>query len=212
MTSLAVSPDGHWARGRAAGTRPASPSGTCTGAGSSASSDREMPPASPNSSSASAPTAGGSFRAPFRMPARPRYHFWRVGTWELERRIETDQIAEHAPFTSDGRLMALQHRPPDHARRRRHRPRAGAAVDRAAGRPDAAGVQPRRHETGGQHRPEHCTRVGPAAGPRPARADGPGLGRAAVLSRPKRAKPRPAAASCCTSRGRGAREPGAARR
>jgi len=38
------------------------------------------------------------------------YHFWRVGTWELDRRIDQERNgnASHPPaFTSDGRLMAL---------------------------------------------------------------------------------------------------------
>jgi WD40 repeat protein len=38
------------------------------------------------------------------------YHFWRVGTWDLDRQIdhERDGIAAHPPaFTNDGRLMAL---------------------------------------------------------------------------------------------------------
>jgi serine/threonine protein kinase/WD40 repeat protein/tetratricopeptide (TPR) repeat protein len=36
----------------------------------------------------------------------PSYHFWRVGTWELDRRIENEHIANHTAFTGDGRLMA----------------------------------------------------------------------------------------------------------
>jgi serine/threonine protein kinase/WD40 repeat protein/tetratricopeptide (TPR) repeat protein len=35
------------------------------------------------------------------------YHFWRTGTWELDRRIETELIGEHTAFTGDSRLMAL---------------------------------------------------------------------------------------------------------
>jgi tetratricopeptide (TPR) repeat protein len=38
------------------------------------------------------------------------YHFWRVGTWDLGRRIATERgwVAAHAPvFTGDGPLMAL---------------------------------------------------------------------------------------------------------
>ena len=41
---------------------------------------------------------------------RSSYHFWRVGTWELDHRIDQERngIAGHPPaFTSDGRLMAL---------------------------------------------------------------------------------------------------------
>jgi serine/threonine protein kinase/WD40 repeat protein/tetratricopeptide (TPR) repeat protein len=37
----------------------------------------------------------------------PSYHFWRVGTWELDRRIEHERIALQRAFTADGRLMAL---------------------------------------------------------------------------------------------------------
>jgi serine/threonine protein kinase/WD40 repeat protein/tetratricopeptide (TPR) repeat protein len=37
----------------------------------------------------------------------PAYHFWRVGTWELDRRIEHERIALQRAFTADGRLMAL---------------------------------------------------------------------------------------------------------
>jgi serine/threonine protein kinase/WD40 repeat protein len=41
---------------------------------------------------------------------KPSYHFWRVGTWDLGRRIEHERggNAGQAPaFTADGRLMAL---------------------------------------------------------------------------------------------------------
>jgi tetratricopeptide (TPR) repeat protein len=40
--------------------------------------------------------------------SRPAYHFWRVGTWELDRRSEHEQIAHQTAFTGDGRLMALR--------------------------------------------------------------------------------------------------------
>jgi WD40-like Beta Propeller Repeat len=40
--------------------------------------------------------------------SRPGYHFYRVGTWELERRLQFDQVADHIAFTHDGKLMALR--------------------------------------------------------------------------------------------------------
>ena len=57
------------------------------------------------------------------------YHFWRVGTWELDRRIESragrgaHDVYRRRP--ADGSV----HRPPDRARRRRNRPGADAAAD-----------------------------------------------------------------------------------
>jgi serine/threonine protein kinase/WD40 repeat protein/Flp pilus assembly protein TadD len=41
---------------------------------------------------------------------KPCYHFWRVGTWDLDHRIDQERsgTAAHPPaFTGDGRLMAL---------------------------------------------------------------------------------------------------------
>ncbi len=69
-----------------------------------------MPSATRSSSSASAPTAAGSFRPRTPMRGQPCYHFWRVGTWEPGPRIDQERNgnAGHPPaFTADGRLMAL---------------------------------------------------------------------------------------------------------
>jgi serine/threonine protein kinase/WD40 repeat protein/tetratricopeptide (TPR) repeat protein len=35
------------------------------------------------------------------------YHFWRPGTWELDRRIGAKAAGDRSPFTGDSRLMAL---------------------------------------------------------------------------------------------------------
>ena len=103
-------------------------------------------------------------------------------------------------FTSDGRLMALGIAARSSAfGRRRHRPGACAADDIAAGDPDAARLQPRRHETGCKHEPKDRAGVGPAADPRAARPAGTGLGRAAVSDRFGRER-RPW--SSCPRRGR----------
>ena len=88
---------------------------------------------------------------------------------------------------------------PGAAGRRRHRTRACTADDIAAGDPDTARLQPRRHEAGCQHQPKDRAGVGPAADPRPARADGAGLGRAAVSDRLGRERRRLAR---CPRRGR----------
>ena len=37
----------------------------------------------------------------------PAYHFWRLGTWELERHVEYEKIGFYTTFTSDSRLIAL---------------------------------------------------------------------------------------------------------
>jgi serine/threonine protein kinase/WD40 repeat protein/tetratricopeptide (TPR) repeat protein len=39
--------------------------------------------------------------------SRPAYHFWRPGTWDLDRRIDNDEVAVHAAFTRDSAIMAL---------------------------------------------------------------------------------------------------------
>ena len=146
-----------------------------------------MPSTSRSSGSASAPTADGSFRA--RTPMEWRVltisGAWVRGNWACGSIQDRYANASHPPaFTSDGRLMAL-------GIARDQVLLADAATGRELARlttlqpvnPDAAGLQPRRHEAGRLDRPEDRAPVGPAADPRPARADGTGLGRIALSDR-----------------------------
>ena len=146
-----------------------------------------MPSATRRSSSASAPTAAGSFRArtPMRGARLPLLARGDVGPGPSDRpgaqRDRRSPAGVHRRRPADG--------PGNRARsgaagRRRHGTRACAADDIAAGDPDTARLQPRRHEAGRQHQPKDRAGVGPAADPRPARADGAGLGRSAVSDRP----------------------------
>ena len=111
------------------------------------------------------PDAGTSF-----------YQFWRVGTWEPGLRIDQERNGTAAALAGIHRRRPADG-PGDRARpgtagRRRHGTRACTADDIAAGDPDTARLQPRRHEAGRQHQPEDRAGVGPAADPRPACPDG----------------------------------------
>ena len=110
---------------------------------------------------------------------------WARGTWT----IGSTRSATGPPVTAGVHRRRPADGPGDRARsgaagRRRHGTRACAADDIAAGDPDAARLQPRRHEAHCKDQPKDRAGVGPAADPRPARADGAGLGRTAVSDRP----------------------------
>ena len=177
-----------------------------------------MPSRRRSSSSASAPTAAGWFRARHPMRSPGFYQFWRVGTWEPGLRIDQEPNAggSNPPaFTGDGRLMALGIAPDQVLL-------ADAATGRELARlttlqpvtPTPLVFSPDGTKLVARTEPEDRAGVGPAADPRPARADGAGLGRSAVpdcLGCERRRWPG-APAEAGTGRRRSHRAPGAARR
>jgi eukaryotic-like serine/threonine-protein kinase len=106
MTSVAASPDGHWLA-----------VGGCFQAGVTVWDlhrrriERILRPVDAESMTkffvGFSPDGRWLVSSTFPDASPPAYHFWRPGTWELDRRIEHERIADHTAFTDDGRLMAL---------------------------------------------------------------------------------------------------------
>ena len=149
--------------------------------------------------------------------AKASYHFWSVGTWDLGLRIDKERQrgrplspGVHRRWSTHGHGHRARS---DVAGRCRHGARARAADDVGAVDPDAAGIQPRRHEARRQDEPEDGTGLGPAADPRPARAAGAGLGSSALSRGPgveRHSRP-DAPAEAGPGRRRGHRDPGSPR-
>jgi serine/threonine protein kinase/WD40 repeat protein/tetratricopeptide (TPR) repeat protein len=107
MTSVAVSPDGHWAAAGGWYTP-----GITLWDLRRHRLDRILKPqdASGITKFFAGFSPDGRWLISSTMPdnSRHAYHFYRVGTWEIERRIHSDQIATHAAIAHDGGLMALK--------------------------------------------------------------------------------------------------------